>query len=76
MAAEFDNDREAVFTYLMSCKSQLKVSTFTTFNGTVNHDYVVVHDAPPRAVREIVTTFTMVGLRENNGLLIPLKPEQ
>jgi hypothetical protein len=71
------NDRQAVFTYLMNCRSQMKVSTFLVMqSGVVNHNYVVVHDAPPAVVQEIVGNFKMVGLKEGKGLLIPLTPEQ
>lgn len=73
--ADLDNDRQAVFTYLMNCRSQVQVSTFALFNGVVNHDYVVVHDAPPRVVREIVGNFRMVGLSQGKGLVIPVTPE-
>lgn len=70
-----DNDRETVFKYFMNCKSQVKLSTYVVFNGVVSHDHIVVHSAPPRVVREIVTTFKMVSLREDGGLLIPLNKE-
>lgn len=69
-----DNDRQAVYTYLMACDSQVKMSTFMLVNGIVNRNYVVVHDAPPRVVRELVGNFSEVGLREGNGLMIPVTP--
>lgn len=69
------NDRETVYKYFMNCKSQVKLSTFALFNGIVDHDYIVVHDAPPRVVRELVGMLKMVSLREDGGLLIPLTKE-
>lgn len=71
-----DNDRKAVYEYLMNCQSQVKVSTFAIFNGVVNHDYVVVHSAPPRVVRELVGMLNMVSLREDGGLLIPVTKKE
>lgn len=68
------NDRAEVFNYFANCRSQVKLSTFAMFNGIINHDYVVVHAAPPRVVREIVGTMTMVQLKED-GLYIPLTPK-
>jgi hypothetical protein len=70
-----DNDRETVYKYFMNCKSQVKLSTYALFNGVVNHDYIVVHSAPPRVVRELVGMLNMVSLREDGGLLIPLTKE-
>jgi len=69
-----DNDRRTVYEYFMNCKSQVKFSTFALFNGIVNHDYIVVHSAPPRVMRELVGMLNMVSLRED-GLLIPLTKE-
>jgi len=68
------NDRQAVFTYLMNCRLLLKVSIGAVVGRVVNHDYIVVHDAPARAVSEIVGNFKMVELRAD-GLLIPLTPD-
>jgi NAD kinase len=68
------NDRQAVFTYLMNCRLMLKVSIGAVVGRVVNHDYIVVHDAPARAVSEIVGNFKMVELR-SDGLLIPLTPD-
>jgi len=69
------NDRAEVFNYFANCRSQVKLSTFAIFgNGVVNHDYVVVHAAPPRVVKEIVGFMKMVQLRED-GLYIPLTPK-
>lgn len=70
-----DNDRRAVYEYFMNCRSQVKFSTYAIFNGVVNHDYIVVHSAPPRVVTEIVGTMKMVSLREDGGLMIPLTKE-
>lgn len=63
-----------MYTYLMGCGPGVKVSTGAVINGMVRADYVVVHDAPPRVTREIITTFNMVGLTEGMGLLIPITP--
>lgn len=68
------NDRQAVYTYLMNCGPLVKVSTGAVIKGQVHSDYVVVHDAAPRVVREIVSSFKMVGLTEGAGLLIPVTP--
>lgn len=68
------NDRQEVYTYLMMCGPLVKVSTGAVIKGQVHHDYVVVHDAAPRVVREIVTTFKMVSLSEGAGLMIPVTP--
>jgi len=68
------NDRTEVFNYFANCRSQVKLSTFALFNGIVNHDYVVVHAAPPRVVKEIIGCMTMVQLKED-GLYIPLTPK-
>ncbi|QKY78630.1 hypothetical protein SEA_DRYAD_92 [Streptomyces phage Dryad] len=69
-----ENDRRTVYEYFMTCNSQVKFSTFAIFNGVVNHDYIVVHSAPPRVMRELVGMLQMVSLRED-GLLIPLTKE-
>lgn len=66
------NDRQEVFTYFMACGPGVKMSLGTVLHGQVSPDYVVVHAAPPRLVREIVTTFKSVGLTEGLGLLIPI----
>lgn len=68
-----DNDRTEVFEYFANCRSQVKLSTYAMFNGVINHDYVVVHAAPPRVVKEIVGTMKLVQLKED-GLYIPLTP--
>lgn len=70
-----DNDREQVYTYFMNCKSQVKLSTYATFNGVIDHDYIAVHNAPPKVVAEIVGTMKMVSLTEQ-GLLIPLAKQK
>lgn len=72
MADRTSNDRQAVYTYLMGCGPGVKVSTGAVINGMVKADYVVVHDAPPRVTREILTTFHMVRVAEGMGLLIPI----
>lgn len=69
------NSRSEVYKYFMDCRSQVKLSTYAVFNGVVDHDYIVVHSAPPRVVTEIVGTMKMVSLREDGGLLIPLTKE-
>ena len=68
------NDRQAVFTYLMNCRLVLKISIGAVIGRVVSHDYIVVHDAPAKAVSEIVGKFRMVELRAD-GLLIPLTPD-
>lgn len=69
------NDRVTVYTWLMNLRSQVKVSTFHTLpNGTISHDYVVVHEAPPRVTKEITDRFVMVALRPV-GMIIPLTPD-
>jgi hypothetical protein len=68
------NDRQAVYNYLMVCGPLVKVSTGAVIKGMVHADYVVVHDAPPRVTREIISNFKGVGLTEGLGLLIPLEP--
>lgn len=70
-----DNDRKAVYEYLMNSGSQIKMSTYATFNGVINHDYVVIHSAPPRVVRELVGFCKMVSMSEQ-GLLIPVTKKE
>lgn len=70
-----DNDRRAVYEYLMNSGSQIKMSTYAIFEGVVNHDYVVVHSAPPRVVRELVGFCKMVSMSEQ-GLLIPVTKKE
>lgn len=70
-----DNDRKAVYEYLMDADGMIKMSTFAIFDGVVNKDYVVVHSAPPRITREIVTRFKMVSMSEQ-GMLIPLAKKE
>lgn len=74
MSDGFVNDRQAVYTYFMTCGPLVKLSTGAVIKGQVKADYVVVHDAPPRITREILSTFKMVGLTEGMGLLIPVTP--
>lgn len=66
-----DNDREEVYNYFMNCKATVRMSTYATFDGVINTDYIVVHNAPPRVVTEIVGAMKMVSLTEQ-GLMIPL----
>lgn len=68
------NDRAEVFQYFANCRSQVKLSTFAMFDGVIDHEYVVVHAAPPRVVKEIVGCMNLVQLRED-GLYIPLAPK-
>lgn len=65
------NDRIKVFEFLAATEGVVKASTAATINGAVHADYVVVHEASPRVVRELVNNFVMVGLT-SNGLLIPV----
>jgi hypothetical protein len=67
------NDRAEVLAYLLNCGLVISFTIGTTFNGVVDRDYLVVRDAPPAAVRDIITKFVMVGLN-GKGLLIPLTP--
>jgi hypothetical protein len=69
------NDRETVYRYFMECGLAVKLSTFANFDGVINTDYVVVHNAPPRIVREIVSFCKMVSLTEQ-GLMIPLDKKE
>lgn len=69
------NDRRKVYEYFMNANTTVKMSTYAELNGIVSHDYVVVHSAPPRVVKEIVSSMQMVSLREDGGLLIPLNKE-
>lgn len=66
-----DNDRKAVYEYIMNCGLVVKMSTAAIFDGVVNKDYVVIHSAPPRVVRELVGFCKMVSMSEQ-GLLIPV----
>lgn len=66
-----ENDRKAVYEYLMNCGLVVKMSTAAIFDGVVNKDYVVIHSAPPRVVRELVGFCKMVSMSEQ-GLLIPV----
>lgn len=66
------NDRDRVFKYLATT-SMVKMSTSAVLGGIVRDDYVIVHEASPRVVQEIVGNFRMVSLTPE-GLLIPLTP--
>ncbi len=68
-----DNDRTAVFAYFANTRMVVSFTKGATFNGVINPDYLVVHSAPTRAVREIVGNFNNVSLTRD-GLLIPLAP--
>jgi hypothetical protein len=70
-----DNDRNEVYGYIMNADGMIKMSTFAIFDGVVNKDYVVVHSAPPRVTREIITRFKMVSVSEQ-GMLIPLAKKE
>lgn len=70
-----DNDRKAVYDYIMNADGLIKMSTFAIFDGVVNRDYVVIHSAPPRVVRELVAFCKMVSMSEQ-GLLIPLAKKE
>lgn len=71
------NSRQLVFGYLASCESMIKVSLgMVTPGGFVDLNYVVIHEAPPRVVREVVSQMKMISLTEA-GLVIPLnKPNE
>lgn len=68
------NPRETVYRYLMNCQGMVKVTTGAIIGGIVRHDYVIVSEAPPRVVRELVTNFKMISLT-SEGLLIPVTAE-
>ncbi len=68
---ETRNSRDDVFRYLANTKCLVKMSTAAVIKGAVHRDYVVVHDAPPRVVRELINNFVMVGLSPD-GLMIPI----
>src|SRR6478735_32312 len=68
------NDRTEVFNYFMNCRSKVTLTTAALFNGIINQDYVVVHDAPPRVVKEIVGCMDLVSLKAD-GLYIPIDPQ-
>lgn len=70
-----DNNRRDVYEYFMNADGMIKMSTFAIFDGVVNKDYVVVHSAPPRVTREIITRFKMVSISEQ-GLMIPLDKKE
>ena len=65
------NEREDVFRFLANTGCVVKVSTAAVIDGVVHHDYVVVHEAPSKVVRELVNNFAMVSLGPN-GLRIPI----
>lgn len=66
------NKRDAVLEYLINCQSQVKLSTYMVNDaGIVNHDMIVLHEAPARVVGEVTSRFVGVSLRPA-GLVIPL----
>lgn len=67
------NDRQMVFSYLMNCGLLLKVSVGAIVGGVFRNDYIVIHEAPPRVLREVINNFHMISLR-SDGLLVPLTP--
>ncbi len=67
------NDTQAVFRYLMNSRSVIRMSVGAVIGGIVRHEYVVIHEAPPRVVQEIVSKFRHISLTAD-GLLIPLTP--
>lgn len=70
-----DNDRKAVFEYFMECGAMVSLTTAAIFDGVVNKDYVVVHSAPPRVMKEIMGFMNMVSLSPQ-GLLVPLAKKE
>lgn len=66
------NQRADVLDFLLTADYVVKLSTTAVLNGVVNRDYIVVHEAPPKAVTELVARFDMVSLRPE-GLLIPVE---
>lgn len=56
------NDRAEVLNYLMSANSMIKLTTGAVIGGIVRHDVIVIHEACPRVVRDIVENFEMVSL--------------
>lgn len=70
------NSRGDVLTYLMNTPCRVTLSTAAVIEGAVHRDYIVVHDAPPKALSEIVDLFVMVSITPK-GLLIPVeKPSE
>lgn len=70
----FRNDRKAVYDYFMNGSPLVRLTTGAIIGGIVNRDYVTVHSAPPKALREILTNFVMVDLKDGE-VRIPLIPE-
>ena len=68
-----DNERVKVFNYLCDLRSVPITVTIGTADDhdVVRHTAVIVHNAPPRVVQEIVSTFNLVSLRPD-GLYIPV----
>lgn len=71
-----ENDRDEVFKYIANCGMMLKVSTiWVNSRGFVDHKHIVIHEAPPKAVREIVGSFKLVSLTAD-GLIIPVASKE
>lgn len=64
--------RTEVLTYLIRSNSMTKISTAAIIDGSVHKDYIVIHEACARVVREVIAQFPMVSLTAN-GLLIPVE---
>lgn len=69
---EIRNERSEVMEYLATANSLIKLSTGAVVNGFVKHDIVVIHEACPRVVKEILDKFVMVSLAAD-GLHIPVQ---
>lgn len=71
MASEISNERSAVMEYLATSNSIIKMSVGAVVGGICRHNVIVVHEACPRVVRDIVENFEMVSLKVD-GLHIPV----
>lgn len=67
------NDREDVLRYILHSGLVISFTMSDTINGAVHRDYLMIHNAPARVVREVVNNFVMVDLTPR-GLRIPLTP--
>jgi hypothetical protein len=67
------NNRARVFNYLMTMgrTGSVKITISPVVNGTIHDDMIMVQDAPPRVVTELITKFKMISLHDG-GLLIPV----
>ena len=70
---DIHNDRVVVMRYLANCHSIVKISVGAVIGEICRHDVIVVHEACPRVVREIMEKFNMVSLAAD-GLHIPVSP--